>query len=121
LIIRQVSSAGEFSKELTVQNPIVGFDPRGVEINEGRYAGAPYMQFTIAGKTLRVYHNHGKTRFAIASGRNFYTIKRIEINEPRLTLYYQKKEDRTRIISTVIELEKPPPHQQVIEPKHEGG
>ncbi|MEM4383899.1 MAG: hypothetical protein QXU44_07585, partial [Candidatus Caldarchaeum sp.] len=106
LVIRQVSSEGEFTKELTVRNPIVGFDPRGVEINEGRYAGAPYMQFTIAGKTLRLYHNHGKTRLAIASGRNFYTIKRIEINEPRLTLYYQKKEERTRLISTVIELEK---------------
>ncbi|MEM3013942.1 MAG: hypothetical protein QXI71_04855 [Candidatus Bathyarchaeia archaeon] len=106
LIIRQVSSEGEFTKELTVQNPIVGFDPRGVEMKEGRYAGAPYMQFTIAGKTLRLYHNHGKTRLAIASGRNFYTIKRIEINEPRLTLYYQKKEERTRLISTVIELEK---------------
>ncbi|MEM4179245.1 MAG: hypothetical protein QXJ55_06185 [Candidatus Caldarchaeum sp.] len=106
LVIRQVSSEGEFTKELTVQNPIVGFDPRGVEMKEGRYAGAPYMQFTIAGKTLRLYHNHGKTRLAIASGRNFYTIKRIEINEPRLTLYYQKKEERTRLISTVIELEK---------------
>ncbi|MEM2910806.1 MAG: hypothetical protein QXO01_07070 [Nitrososphaerota archaeon] len=106
LVIRQVSSEGEFTKELTVQNPIVGFDPRGVEMKEGRYAGAPYMQFTIAGKTLRLYHNHGKTRLAIASGRNFYTIKRIEIDESNLHLYYQKKEKSARIISTVVELEK---------------
>ncbi|MEM0482366.1 MAG: hypothetical protein QXM16_05725 [Nitrososphaerota archaeon] len=106
LFVKQLSSEGEFSKELVAENPIVGYDPRGVEMGEGRYAGAPYVQFTIAGKTFRIYYNHGKTRFAIGSGRNFYTIKRIEIDESNLNLYYQKKEKKARIISTVIELEK---------------
>lgn len=105
LFVKQLSSEGEFSKELVAENPVVGYDPRGVEIREGRYAGSPYVQFTIADKTFRIYYNHGKTRFAIASGRNFYTIKRIEIDESSLNFYYQKKEKRARIISTMIELE----------------
>lgn len=35
---------------------------RNIVIEEGKYAGAPYVQFTLSGKTLCIYHNHGKTR-----------------------------------------------------------
>ncbi|MEM4282791.1 MAG: hypothetical protein QXN89_03930 [Candidatus Woesearchaeota archaeon] len=110
LFVRQELSEGGTLREIIAEDPVVGFDPRGVEVEEGKYAGAPYVQFTLAGKTLRVYHNHGKTRIAIASGRNFYTVKRIEINESSLRLYYQKKEDRIRLVSTLIELEKTASH-----------
>lgn len=104
LIVKQFSSEGKVSKELIAENPIVGYDPRGVEMVDGRYAGTPYVQFGIAGKTFRIYHNHGKTRFVIASGRNFYTIKHVEISSTQLKLHYLKKEGKLKVVTKTIEL-----------------
>ncbi|GBC71647.1 hypothetical protein HRbin02_01432 [Candidatus Calditenuaceae archaeon HR02] len=104
-VLKLMVKQGPVSRLLEACNPVIGFDPRGVEITEGRYAGAPYVQFTLGDKTLRIYHNHGKTRVALGSGRNYYTVKSMEITDTHIKTVIQKKEEKVRNVSSQIPLD----------------
>ena len=82
---------------ITGTEPKIGFDPRGIVLDNGRYAGTPYIEFTVQGKRLRVYHNHGKVRMGLGSGRTFYTVNSIEIRENEIKLSLEKKRERSKI------------------------
>jgi hypothetical protein len=87
---------------ITGTEPRIGFDPRGVVLDSGRYAGAPYIEFTVQGKRLRIYHNHGKVRIGLGSGRTFYTVNSIEKREIEIKLSLEKKEKEVRYVLTRI-------------------
>ena len=104
-VLRLMVKQGSVSRLLKARSPVVGFDPRGVEITEGRYAGAPYVQFTLGDKTLRIYFNHGKTRIALGSGRNYYTVKSMQLLDTQLKTVIQKKGKEIRLVSSNISLD----------------
>lgn len=43
------------------KEPIMVFNPKRVEVNEGTYAESPYAQLTLAHKTPHVCHDQCKT------------------------------------------------------------